>query len=279
MAQHDRRALLRHGEIRHRLGEERVGALLHTGHADQSRFSEQRGRRHPEQGSGRIVVGAQVGDLEARVLGAQIVADAADGPLGAHLFGPRHEHDRGGLRVRATRPAESTRAPCSPEHVARSSPSPSLPSGYDARLSRSRHTLIDGVFAPQRDHPVMVGACDAGAEVVQGREDLIAWMAVGVVGPHRHESHRGGRRLRTARRPGRRCRDERPSRGRRAHPGPRMPRARPAARAERSPRNSACGQPAAADVDHDARVVARGERAALRRAATARATSRRRGRR
>ena len=61
-----------------------------TGHATEA-------LHHAEQGARRVVVGPHIGDLQARILGAEVVADAGDGSLGAHLLGTRDEDDGRGL--------------------------------------------------------------------------------------------------------------------------------------------------------------------------------------
>ena len=95
----DGRAVLRRGEIRQRLGEEGVGALLDSRDAHESRLAEERRRGDRQQGALRVVVGPDVRDLETRVLGAKILAHCRGRPLGADLFRTRDEHDRRRLRI------------------------------------------------------------------------------------------------------------------------------------------------------------------------------------
>ena len=64
VAEDDGRALLGMLQVPERLGEERVGALLHAGDPDEPRLAEQGGRGQGEQRAGFVVVGADIGDLE-----------------------------------------------------------------------------------------------------------------------------------------------------------------------------------------------------------------------
>ncbi|MNI85269.1 hypothetical protein D3C73_1422450 [compost metagenome] len=84
-------------EIGDGLLQEGVGALLDARDPDQAGLAEQRRRRQRQQGAGRVVVGADVTDLEGRIFGAQIVAHAGDRTLGADLF--RAEDEDHGCRA------------------------------------------------------------------------------------------------------------------------------------------------------------------------------------
>ncbi len=149
-----------------RLGEERVGALLDAGDAHEARLAEQRRRRDGEQRAGGVVVGTEVGDLEARVLGAQIVADAGDGTLGADLFGAGHEHDRSRLgfaprqlRDRAARRPRSgcvaLLVPCRPAYRAAADVASALAPHRAAAppppsIAMSPSTSVRAIRAPER---------------------------------------------------------------------------------------------------------------------------------
>src|SRR5690606_30579319 len=91
-------ALLGRLQVRQRFGEEGVVALLDRGHSHKARLAEQRGRGHGEQRAGRVVVRANVGDLERRILVLQLRPHRCDRALGADLFGSGDQNDGRGAR-------------------------------------------------------------------------------------------------------------------------------------------------------------------------------------
>ena len=163
-------------EVAQGLGDEGVGALLDIRDADEARLAEQRRARDGHNLAGRILVGLDVADLEARVFGAQGVAQNANGATSARHLGAAHENDR--RRAHAI-PRENRNSCLHHCHAL------SLTAGPDADLVRC------GAEREQYQ-PVTVGTQRHRANGSENVEQQLRRMPVGVVRTDTDQPDGGG---------------------------------------------------------------------------------------